>query len=87
MAISHVTRTLAGFGLALALTAAAAAQQGPVVDAEWLSVNLNNPNLRVFEVSVDPGVYERGHVPGAVNIRWHSELVDTVKRDLVSREN
>jgi thiosulfate/3-mercaptopyruvate sulfurtransferase len=87
MANSHITRALAAFGLTLALSASAAAQHGPLVDAEWLSTNLNNPNLRVFEVSVDPGVYERGHVPGAVNIRWHSELVDPVRRDIVSRDN
>jgi hypothetical protein len=24
-------------------------------------------------VSVDPGVYEKGHVPGAVGFRWHNE--------------
>ncbi len=40
--------------------------------------------VRVFEVSVDPGVYERGHIPGAVNINWHSDLVDPVKRDIVA---
>jgi thiosulfate/3-mercaptopyruvate sulfurtransferase len=78
---------LAGLGLAAALALPAAAQQGPLVDAEWLAKNLENPKIRVFEVSVDPGVYERGHIPGAVNISWHSELVDPVKRDIVSAEN
>ncbi len=72
---------------ALALSAVpASAQSGPLVDAEWLSKNLDNPKVRVFEVSVDPGVYERGHIPGAVNINWHSDLVDPVKRDIVSAE-
>jgi thiosulfate/3-mercaptopyruvate sulfurtransferase len=62
MANSHITRALAAFGLTLALSTSAAAQQGPLVDAEWLSTNLNNPNLRVFEVSVDPGVYVAGTI-------------------------
>ena len=79
-------RWLAGLGLVAMLSMPAAAQQGPVVDADWLSKNLNNQNVRIFEVSVDPGVYERGHIPGAVNIRWHSDLVDTVRRDIVSRD-
>jgi thiosulfate/3-mercaptopyruvate sulfurtransferase len=79
-------RWLAGLGLVAMLSTPAAAQQGPVVDADWLSKNLNNQNVRIFEVSVDPGVYERGHIPGAVNIRWHSDLVDTVRRDIVSRD-
>ena len=65
----------------------ATAADGPLVSAEWLADNLGNENVRVFEVSVDTGVYERGHIPGALNIRWHTDLVDTVRRDLVSREN
>ncbi len=66
--------------------AIAAAQEGPLVEAEWLSKNLDNPKVRVFEVSVDPGIYERGHIPGAININWHTDLVDPVKRDIVSPE-
>src|SRR5690606_26019392 len=69
------------------LASVATAQEGPLVTADWLAENLNNENVRVFEVSVDAGVYERGHIPGALNLNWHSDLVDTVRRDLVSREN
>src|SRR5690606_18372637 len=39
-----------------------------------------------FEVSVDPDVYARGHIPGAINLNWHTDLVDTVNRDIASRE-
>jgi thiosulfate/3-mercaptopyruvate sulfurtransferase len=38
-------------------------------------------------VSVDTGVYERGHIQGAVNFKWHTDLVDPVKRDIASKEN
>ncbi len=80
-------KTLLAVAGALALIASPTlAQDGPLVTAEWVRDNLNNPKVRVLEVSVDPGVYERGHVPGAVNIRWHSDLVDTVKRDIVGKE-
>jgi thiosulfate/3-mercaptopyruvate sulfurtransferase len=65
----------------------AVAQDGPLVTADWLTENLGKDNVRVFEVSVDTGVYERGHIPGAININWHTDLVDTVRRDIVSREN
>lgn len=58
----------------------------PVVNTEWLAKNLNNPNVRLIEVSVDPGQFERGHIPGAVNFVWHTDLVDTVRRDIVSKE-
>jgi len=64
-----------------------AAPAGPLVGADWLKDNLDNPSIRILEVSVDPGVYEAGHIPGAVNVRWHSDLVDPVRRDIASRED
>jgi thiosulfate/3-mercaptopyruvate sulfurtransferase len=78
---------LTGLAFAAAIVLPAAAQQGPLVEAEWLAKNLDNPKIRVFEVSVNPGVYERGHIPGAVNLAWHTDLVDPVRRDIVSAEN
>jgi thiosulfate/3-mercaptopyruvate sulfurtransferase len=57
------------------------------VSTEWLEKNLNNPQVRIIEVSVAPGVYERGHIPGAVNFAWHRDLVDPVRRDIASQEN
>lgn len=55
-----------------------------VVTTEWLAANLNDPKVRVIEVSVTPGLYERGHIPGAVNFVWHTDFVDTLRRDIVS---
>ncbi|UCJ15912.1 sulfurtransferase [Pseudomonas sp. MM211] len=57
-----------------------------LVTTDWLEKNLDNPKVRIIEVSVVPGVYERGHIPGAVNLAWHSDLVDPVKRDIASQE-
>ena len=64
-----------------------AAQSDFLVTTDWLEKNLNNPKLRLIEVSVDTGVYERGHIQGAVNFKWHTDLVDPVKRDIASKEN
>ena len=58
----------------------------PLVTADWLKNNLNNPKVRIFEVSVDPDVYAKAHIPGAFNLDWHVDLVDTVNRDIASRE-
>ncbi|WP_082092656.1 sulfurtransferase [Devosia epidermidihirudinis] len=69
------------------LSFGAVAQEGPLVTAAWVEENLSNPDVRIFEVSVDTGVYERGHIPGAVNLAWHTDLVDPIRRDIVSREN
>ncbi len=72
---------------AIAPTAFAEPAKEPLVNYEWLQKNLDNPNVRIVEVSVDPGVYERGHIPGAVNFRWHTDLVDKVSRDIASRDS
>jgi len=78
-----VAATVAGvFGLA----GAAFAAEGPVVSAEWVEKNLGNPKVRIVEVSVEPGQFERGHIPGAANVVWHTDLVDTVRRDIATKE-
>jgi thiosulfate/3-mercaptopyruvate sulfurtransferase len=68
------------------LISTAALASEPLVTADWVQDNLDNPKVRVFEVSVDTGVYERGHIPGAVHLNWHTDLVDPVKRDIATRE-
>ncbi|WP_457978676.1 sulfurtransferase [Ectopseudomonas composti] len=83
-------KTLLGAGLLAAatllqtVTAHAASQY--LVSTDWLEKNLKEPKVRIIEVSVVPGVYERGHIPGAVNLAWHSDLVDPVRRDIASQE-
>lgn len=82
-------KTLFGAGLlaAAALLQAASAQASEfLVSTDWLENNLDNPKVRLIEVSVVPGVYERGHIPGAVNFAWHSDLVDPVQRDIASQQ-
>jgi thiosulfate/3-mercaptopyruvate sulfurtransferase len=64
-----------------------AAPSDALVSTEWLEKNLNDPKLRLIEVSVNPGVFERGHSPGAWNVQWHTDLVDPVRRDIVSQQN
>lgn len=64
----------------------ASASTDALVTTEWLAQNLDNKNVRVIEVSVNPGVYERAHIPGAVNLVWHTDLNDKVRRDIVGRE-
>lgn len=58
----------------------------PLVTTDWAAENGQSPNVRILEVSVDPGVYEKGHIPGAVNVSWHTDLVDNPRRDIVSKE-
>lgn len=69
------------------LWASGAAASEYLVDTAWLEANLNDANTRVIEVSVNPGVFERGHIPGASNFVWHTDLVDPVRRDIAARED
>jgi thiosulfate/3-mercaptopyruvate sulfurtransferase len=71
---------------AFAFAPGARAQQGPLVTGEWVEKNASSPKVRIVEVSVEPGLYERGHIPGAQNIVWHTDLVDTVRRDIATQE-
>src|SRR5690606_7429443 len=80
-----LTTRISALAAGLLLSTAAFASE-PLVTVDWVQANLDNPKVRVFEVSVDTGVYERGHVPGAVHLNWHTDLVDPVKRDIASRE-
>ena len=72
--------------MAVASPAQAQAPSGPLVTGEWLEKNLNDPKVRIAEVSVEPGLFERGHIPNAQNIVWHTDLVDTVRRDIATQE-
>ena len=71
----------------IAAAAPVAAAQDALVSTDWVLQNAKNPKVRIVEVSVDPGLYEKGHVPGAAGFKWHSDLCDPVARDIVSREN
>jgi thiosulfate/3-mercaptopyruvate sulfurtransferase len=56
-----------------------------VAQPEWLEQNIDNPKVRIIEVSTEPGVYERGHIKNSVKLVWHTDLVDTVNRDIISQ--
>lgn len=78
---------LAALASALVVSVSSAiAAEGPLVTTEWLEANLKTDKVRIIEVSVNPGVYERGHIPGAANLVWHTDLVDTVRRDIASKD-
>lgn len=86
--LATITAVFVGLGLAIVPADAAPKNQSrSVVSADWLLQNLDNPKVRIIEVSTEPGVYERGHIKNAVNLVWHTDLVDTVNRDIINRAN
>jgi hypothetical protein len=56
-----------------------------LVETGWLQEHLGDPNLRIVESNEDPELYAQGHIPGAIHLRWKTDLQDPVRRDWVSR--
>ncbi|MFC8600602.1 sulfurtransferase [Isoptericola sp. NPDC057191] len=52
-----------------------------LVTTSWLAENLDAPGLVVVESDEDVLLYETGHIPGAVKIDWHTDLLQPVERD------
>ena len=52
-----------------------------------MEANLDNPKVRIIEVSTEAGLYERGHIKNAIKFVWHTDLVDTVNRDIINAKN
>jgi thiosulfate/3-mercaptopyruvate sulfurtransferase len=57
-----------------------------LVETDWLAAHYADPGLRVAEVDVDTAAYQEGHIPGAVGWSWNTQLCDTVRRDILSKE-
>jgi thiosulfate/3-mercaptopyruvate sulfurtransferase len=57
-----------------------------LVETGWLAANLGRGGMRLIEVDVDPTVYEKGHLEGAVGWHWKRDLQDQTTRNIVSKE-
>ena len=57
-----------------------------LVTTDWVAEHGADPNVRLVEVDVDTSSYDQGHIAGAVGWNWHSQLQQTLRRDLVSKE-
>jgi thiosulfate/3-mercaptopyruvate sulfurtransferase len=58
-----------------------------LVSTQWINDHLKDPRVRIIEVDYNPATsYILGHIPGAVLFDWKLELVDSTKRDIISKE-
>ena len=56
-----------------------------LVTTDWVADHLDNPSAAVAEVNTDlQAAYHEGHVPGAVGWGLHTDMEDTVRRDVPS---
>jgi thiosulfate/3-mercaptopyruvate sulfurtransferase len=56
-----------------------------LVDTAWVEAHRSDPGTRIAEVDVDTSAYEQGHVPGAIAWNWTTQLCDTVRRDVIPK--
>ncbi len=56
-----------------------------LVSTQWVSEHLNDPNIRLVESNEDLLLYPSGHIPGAAQVDWTSDLNHQVVRDYLGR--
>ena len=62
------------------------ADSGVLVSTDWVAQHGGDDNVRLVEVDVDTTAYETGHIAGAVDWGWQSDLNDPVRRDLIGKD-
>ena len=56
-----------------------------LVTTEWVAAHLDDPAVRIVESNEDALLYPSGHIPGAVQVDWASDLNDPVRRDYLGK--
>jgi thiosulfate/3-mercaptopyruvate sulfurtransferase len=56
-----------------------------ISDAE-LEAKLGDPSIVVVEVDEDSTLYPKGHIPGAINWNWKTDLHDSLRREFVNQD-
>jgi len=56
-----------------------------LVSTDWVAAHIDDPSVRLIESNEDTLLYASGHIPGAVEVDWTTDLNDQVRRDYVSR--
>lgn len=57
-----------------------------LVTTEWVAEHKDDPGIQLVESDEDLLLYDIGHIPGAINIDWTTELQDQLIRDFVSED-
>lgn len=57
-----------------------------LVETDWVAENLTNPNVKIVESNEDPLLYPSGHIPGAFEVDWTTDLNDPIIRDYLNQD-
>src|SRR5215204_5742164 len=59
-----------------------------LVSTQWINDRLDDPKIRIVEVDYIPATsYILGHIPGAVSFDWKQDIIDSTKRDVISKDD
>jgi thiosulfate/3-mercaptopyruvate sulfurtransferase len=61
------------------------ANPNAVVETKWAAEHLQDPKIRILEVSVDATAFDQGHIPGAVALNWFRDLEEHPVRNIASQ--
>lgn len=56
-----------------------------LVETDWVTKHMQDPNVRIVESDEDYLLYETGHIPGAAKVDWFTTLQDPVQRNFLSQ--
>ncbi|MCB0357997.1 MAG: sulfurtransferase [Bdellovibrionales bacterium] len=56
-----------------------------LVSTEWVQQHLNDATVRVVESNEDQLLYRTGHIPGAVEVDWVTDLNNPLTRDYLDK--
>nr|MBA3749784.1 sulfurtransferase [Nitrosopumilus sp.] len=60
--------------------------QEVLYETEWVSNNLNNPEIKILEVDYDiENAYKEGHIPGSYMVWWKKDINDSPTRDIINK--
>ncbi len=67
------------------ITSRGYAHADALVSTDWVAEHLNDTNIRIVESNEDPLLYPSGHIAGAVQVDWTSDLNDPLRRDYLDK--
>ena len=56
-----------------------------LVTTDWVADHLSDSGVVIAEVDENTGLYDEGHIPGAVKLHWQEDLQDPLERDVVNQ--
>ncbi len=62
------------------------ASSSKLVSTDWVSDHIKDPKVKIVESNEDPLLYSSGHIPGAVQIDWTTDLNDQLIRDYLGKD-